>query len=48
MAFSTTRSMAGGTLGLISDTGRALLPICCMATATGVSPSKGGLPVSIS
>ena len=48
MAFCTTALMAGDTAGLMMFTARGGTFMCCMAMATGVSPSKGTVPVSIS
>ena len=47
-AFITTATTAGGVSGAKSAIGGGGSLTCCMATATGVSPTKGTRPVSIS
>ena len=48
MAVSTTCSMAGEMVPTSSDGALGGAEICCKAMLTGVSPSKGTRPVSIS
>ena len=47
-AFITTASKSGGIEGLYRVGGATFSRTCFNATAIGVSPSKGTLPVSIS